>query len=155
MILFLGYLDFFDISSALDLLILALQDFWRMDSEADYGVLNKLARNRIRKDVIARYWDDMLHVAGSLKLGTVNPTQLIQMLQRSGKTTMLGRAIGAFGRIYKTQYFLTYLDDPDYRRRFLTQLNRGESRHSLARAVFYGKRGELHQSHIVKGKKIS
>lgn len=69
--------------------------FWRMDSEADYGVLNKIARNKIRKDIISRYWDDMLRVAGSLKLGTVNPTQLIQMLQRGGKPTMLGR-------IYKT-----------------------------------------------------
>ncbi len=27
----------------------------------------------------------------------------------------------------------------------LTQLNRGESRHSLARAIFYGQRGELRQ----------
>jgi TnpA family transposase len=121
--------------------------FWRMDREADYGVLNNLARNRIRKDVISRYWDDMLRVAGSLKLGTVNPTYLIQMLQKGGKPTMLGRAIGEFGRIYKTKYLLTYLDDSDYRRRILTQLNRGESRHSLARAVFYGKRGELHQSY--------
>jgi TnpA family transposase len=118
-----------------------------MDREADYGVLNNLARNRIRKDVISRYWDDMLRVAGSLKLGTVNPTYLIQMLQKGGKPTMLGRAIGEFGRIYKTKYLLTYLDDSDYRRRILTQLNRGESRHSLARAVFYGKRGELHQSY--------
>lgn len=58
-----------------------------------------------------------------------------------------GQAIGEFGRIYKTQYLLTYLDDPDYRRRILTQLNRGESQHSLARAIFYGKRGGLHQSH--------
>ncbi len=121
--------------------------FWKLDTNADYGILNKLARNKIRQDVICRYWDDMLRVAGSLKLGTVNPTQLIQMLQHGGKPTMLGRAIGEFGRIYKTQYLLTYLDDPDYRRRILTQLNRGESRHSLARAVFYGKRGELHQSY--------
>jgi len=58
---------------------------------------------------------------------------------------MLGRAIGEFDRICKTQYFLTYFDDPDCRSRILTQLNRGESRHRLARAIFYGKRGELHQ----------
>src|SRR5882757_978115 len=31
------------------------------------------------------------------------------------------------------------------RRGTLTQLNRGEGRHSLARVVFYGKRGELRQ----------
>lgn len=32
---------------------------------------------------------------------------------------MLGRVIGEFDRIWKTRYFLTYLDDPDYRRRIL------------------------------------
>ena len=53
---------------------------------------------------------------------------------------MLGRAISEFGRIYKTQYLLTYLDDPDYRRKILTQLNRGESRHSLARHFLWKKR---------------
>ena len=36
-------------------------------------------------------------------------------------------------------------DDEAKRRGTLTQLNRGESRHSVARAVFHGKRGELRQ----------
>jgi TnpA family transposase len=40
---------------------------------------------------------------------------------------------------------LAYIDDENYRRRILTQLNRGESRHSVARAVFHGQRGELRQ----------
>ena len=53
--------------------------FWKLDT-ADYGILNRLAKHRIRKDIIVRYWDDMIRVAGSLKLGTVNPTQLIQTL---------------------------------------------------------------------------
>lgn len=121
--------------------------FWRIDAQADYGVLNGLARQRIRTDLIARHWEDMLRVAGSLKLGTVNATQLIHALQHSGRPTLLGRAIGELGRLYKTRYLLAYLDDDGYRRRILTQLNRGEARHSLARAVFYGKRGELHQKY--------
>jgi hypothetical protein len=37
------------------------------------------------------------------------------------------------------------MDDENKRRRTLTQLNRGEDRHKLARAVFHGKRGELRQ----------
>ncbi|WP_142238909.1 Tn3 family transposase, partial [Bacillus cereus] len=37
--------------------------------------------------------------------------------------------------------------DPAYRRKILTQLNRGESRHSLARALMYGKKGILHQNY--------
>jgi hypothetical protein len=35
--------------------------------------------------------------------------------------------------------------DKNKRRSTLTQLNRGEGRHSLGRAVFHGKRGELRQ----------
>ena len=37
------------------------------------------------------------------------------------------------------------IDDEQYRRRILVQLNRGEGRHQLARIVFHGKRGELRQ----------
>src|SRR5215212_6027594 len=40
---------------------------------------------------------------------------------------------------------LAYIDDESYRRRILSQLNRGEGRHQLARVVFHGKRGELRQ----------
>ena len=36
-------------------------------------------------------------------------------------------------------------DDNSYRRRILTQLNRPESRHALARDVFHGQRGQLRQ----------
>ena len=42
-------------------------------------------------------------------------------------------------------WFWAYIDDEARRRRILTQLNRGESRHALARALFHGKRGELRQ----------
>ena len=38
-----------------------------------------------------------------------------------------------------------HVDDEAYRRRILVQLNRGEGRHRLARAVFHGQRGELRQ----------
>lgn len=50
----------------------------------------------------------MFRVAGSLKLGTVNPIYPIQMLQKVGKSTILGHAIGKFGRIYKIQYHLIF-----------------------------------------------
>jgi len=39
------------------------------------------------------------------------------------------------GRIPKTLYMLAYIDDESYRRRILTQLNRGEGRHSVARGA--------------------
>jgi TnpA family transposase len=66
-------------------------------------------------------------------------------LQGGGRPSTLGRAIGELGRVAKTLYLLNYLDDEAYRRRILTQLNRGESRHAVARAIFHGQRGELRQ----------
>ena len=57
----------------------------------------------------------------------------------------MAQAVAGFGRIEKTLHTLTYIDDEAKRRATLTQLNRGEGRHSVARAVFHGKRGELRQ----------
>jgi TnpA family transposase len=42
--------------------------FWRMDASADYGVLNVISKNRINQDIIIRYWDDFMRVAGSVPL---------------------------------------------------------------------------------------
>ena len=119
--------------------------FWRIDPTADYGALNGLARHRINAHLIITNWDDILRVAGSLKVGTVHASTLIQALQRGGRPTTLGRAISELGRIAKTLYLLNYIDDEHYRRRIQIQLNRGEGRHSVARHVFHGQRGELRQ----------
>lgn len=51
------------------------------------------------------------------------------------------------GRIIKTLYLLNYIDNEEYRRHILTQLNKGESRHSLARTVYYGRRGEIYEKY--------
>ncbi len=119
--------------------------FWQMDPKADYGALNGLARQRINIGRIERNWDDLLRVAGSLKMGTVSASELIRGLQGGGRPSTLGRAIGELGRVAKTLYLLNYMDDEAYRRRILTQLNRGESRYSVARVIFHGQRGELRQ----------
>lgn len=46
-----------------------------------------------------------------------------------------------------TEFDVDFIDDETKRRDTLTQLNRGEGRHSVARAVFHGKRGELRQNY--------
>ena len=100
--------------------------FWRINPRAEYGPLNSLARSRINLQLIRSHWDDILLVAGSLVQGTVRASELIRALQRGGRPSSLA-----------------YIDDEAYRRRILRQINRGEGPHSVARAVFFGKRGEL------------
>lgn len=119
--------------------------FWRIDSRADYGPLNAISAHQLSLQKIAPHWDDMLRLAGSLKLGRVPATGIMRTLQVGDRPTRLAQAIAEFGRIDKTLHTLTYIDDEAKRRGTLSQLNRGEGRHSVARAVFHGKRGELRQ----------
>ena len=104
-----------------------------------------MARHRLKLDLIARHWDDLLRVAASLTQGTVSASALMRTLQTSHQPSALAQAVRELGRIAKTLFLLAYLGDESYRRRILTQLNRGEGRHRLARAIFHGQRGELRQ----------
>jgi TnpA family transposase len=119
--------------------------YWRMDSTADYGLLNSIARHRLRPTLIKDNWDDMLRLAGSLKLGVVQALSIMRTLQIGDRPTKLAQAVAELGRIDKTIHCLTYIDDETKRRRILAQLNHGEDRHKLARFLFHGKRGELRQ----------
>lgn len=121
--------------------------FWRIDSKADYGLLNDISAHNISLQKIEPHWDDMLRLAGSLKLGRVSAAGIMRTLQVGERPTRLAQAIAEFGRIDKTLHTLTYIDDEAKRRGTLTQLNRGEGRHSVARVVFHGKRGELRQQY--------
>jgi TnpA family transposase len=94
---------------------------------------------------IGEHWDDLLRLAGSLKLGVVRAAGLTRTLQTNDRPTKLARALQELGRMVKTLYLLRFIDDEGYRRRILTQLNRHEGRHRLARMIFHGKRGELRQ----------
>ncbi len=117
--------------------------FWRADKTAYYGALDELARGCVELSKIESQWDEMMRMAGSLKLGTIHASELIRSLLRSTRPSGLAQAIMEVGRVNKTLYLLNYIDDEDYRRRILTQLNRGEGRHAVARAICYGQRGEI------------
>ena len=118
---------------------------WRIDPSADYGPLNPLSKNRVQIERIERNWDDLLRLAGSLKVGTISASELIRSLLRGKRPSSMLRGLIELGRISKTLYLLRYIDDEAYRRRILVQLNRHESRHALAREVMHGRRGEIRQ----------
>ncbi|RMS72430.1 hypothetical protein ALP47_200129 [Pseudomonas savastanoi] len=119
--------------------------FWRVDAQADYGELNALAKQCVNLDRITPHWDDVLRLIGSLKLGLVPAMGIMRTLQVDERPTRLAQAIAEIGRIDKTIHTLNFIDDESRRRGTLQQLNLGEGRHSLAREVFHGKRGELFQ----------
>lgn len=123
------------------------QRFWRLDRAADYGALNEVSRNQVNASLISSHWEDILRLAGSLATRAVRASDILRVTQGAGRPSALGRALGEYGRIPKTFHLLTWLDDPSYRRRVGGQLSLQESRHRLARKIFYGHRGELRQAY--------
>jgi TnpA family transposase len=121
--------------------------FYRINPTADYGPLSGIARHRVNTDLIARHWDDLLRMVGSLKLGVVSAHDLMRTFQNSGRNSSLARALAEYGRIGKTLHLLDLVDDEVYRRSLLIQVNTGERRHGLARTVFQGRRGQLRQAY--------
>lgn len=117
--------------------------FWRIDKQADYGPFDAISRHRVDIDLIEKCWDDLLRLAASLKLGRIQASAIMRVLQIKDRPTALARALAELGRLIKTLHVLNYIDDPEKRRRILTQLNRHEFRHRLARRICHGRRGEI------------
>ncbi|GAA1100581.1 hypothetical protein GCM10009642_43880 [Nocardiopsis metallicus] len=118
---------------------------YRTDPAADYGPLNNLTRTRINTGLITDSWDELLRVAASLRSGAVKASELFRYLAGGGTPTPIGRALMELGRLDRSIYLASYFDDELLRRRVNTQLNRQESRHTLARKIFHGQKGELRQ----------
>jgi TnpA family transposase len=85
----------------------------------------------------------MVRVAGSLATNQVRAYDLIRMMMADGRLTGLGSAFAHYGRIFKTLHLLQVIHVEEYRRMIGAQLNIGESRHFLARRVFFGNLGRL------------
>lgn len=71
----------------------------------------------------------------------------MRVLQVKDRTTTLARALAELGRIVKTMHMLGYVDSKEKHRRILTQLNRQEFRHRLARRIYHGDRGEIRKAY--------
>jgi TnpA family transposase len=126
------------------------QRLWRVDTSADYGPLNTAARGKVDFARVRRHWEDVLRVVGSVYSGAVSAYDVLRVLQRDGSPTPLGEAIASYGRIFKSLHVLTFAEDEGYRRDIKSMRNLQEGRHSLAAAIFHGKKGELYQ-HYYKG----
>ena len=116
---------------------------WRVDREANYGPLGDIAEGKINTRIIIENWTDLIRLAGSLKLGHLKAESVMRILQVRDRPTTLAKTLVQLGRLIKTLHILNYVDDAEFRRRILIQLNRQEFRHKLARKIYHGDRGEV------------
>lgn len=122
------------------------QRIYRIDPEQDYGALSSLvgrADRTIDTDVIAEQWDRMGRLYASLESGHVTASVALKRLVAHSAKNRFYRANRELGRIFKTEFILSYMSDPDLRGRIRRGLLKVEQLHALSRDVFYGRRGRI------------
>lgn len=73
----------------------------------------------------------MLRLTGSLKLGYVTASLMVQKLQSYAQQNALARSLQEYGRLVRTLHVLRWYANNEDRRRILRQLNKGEALHDL------------------------
>lgn len=86
-----------------------------------------------------------MRLAHSLREGTVSASLIMGKLSSYSRQNSLATALREMGRIEKTIFILNYISDEALRRKIQKGLNKGEAMNALARAIFFGKQGELRE----------
>ena len=108
-----------------------------------YPTLEPLIAGRIDVPLIRAHWADILRVVASIRTGTVTASVIMRQLASYPRQNGVAAALRELGRMERTLFTLDWIEDPDLRRTTSQELNKGESRNSLARAVFIHRLGEI------------
>ena len=108
-----------------------------------YPALEPMIAGRINVALIRAHWSEILRVVASIRTGTVDrfahhaPTRRLSTAERGGRRAAGTGPTGAHAVHARLD------QEPELRREAGQELNKGEARNSLARAVFIHRLGEI------------
>jgi len=114
-----------------------------IDPDPAYEPLDALIAGTVNMKIVEQHWDEVLRLKASIGAGLVPPSVILKKLAASPRQNRLNQALREMGRIERSIFICDWLLDTKLRRRSHAILNKGESRHALARAVFLHQLGEL------------
>ncbi len=124
---------------------LGKQKLYCLDPKPSYNKLDYKIKpdTKINLKLIQDNWDDILKLVATIKSKTTTASQIFKRLNSYTKEPKLYSALKEFGRIIKTNYILTYIDDVRLRQRIEKQLNKIELSNKFAKAVFFANSQEF------------
>ena len=111
----------------------------------DFPKLKGILQGKINIKIIQENFDDILRLAYSIREGKVSGSLIMGKLGSYAHQNKMASSLRELGKIEKTIFVLDYITDETLRRRVNRGLNKGESMNALARALFFGKRGEFRE----------
>ncbi|WP_242648852.1 Tn3 family transposase [Clostridium perfringens] len=110
-----------------------------------FSNLDGILKGKINEKIIKDNYDEVLRLASSIKEGTVTSSLIISKLASYSRQNSLAVVLREMGKIEKTIFILDYISSEELRRKIQKGLNKGEAMNGLARAIFFGKQGELRE----------
>jgi TnpA family transposase len=110
---------------------------------SDYPILQPMIAGRINVALIRAHWSQILRIIASIRTGTVAASLIMRQLAAYPRQNGVAAALRELGRLERTLFILDWISDPELRRTTGHELNKGEARNSLARAVFIHRLGEI------------
>jgi TnpA family transposase len=123
------------------------QQLYRLNEVETTAQIRGLLKRKLSPKLFLNQWDDLLRVAGSLKLGWVTASLLISKLHALPKQNTLVKSLQEYGRLIKTIFILRYLSSEEFRRQINLQLNKGEALHALRRYLFVANEAQIRKRH--------
>ena len=123
---------------------LADRKLYAFGPASTWPALAPFIAGRPEEKLIAAQWDDVLRLTASVRTGTVSASLMLKRLGAYPRQNGLALALREIGRIERTLFALDWLEQPQLRRQATAELNKGESRNALARAVCFHRLGRLH-----------
>ncbi|MFT7111436.1 MAG: TnpA family transposase [Porticoccaceae bacterium] len=125
----------------------AKQTIYDFDSKKSHTLKGHAIKpsRAIRQKLIKGNWEDILRFMVTIKLKKASASQLFTRLSSYAKQIPLYHALKEFGRIMKSHFILTYIDDVELRQRIEKQLNRVELSNKLAKAIFFANNQEFQE----------
>ncbi len=115
------------------------------DLEEDLPKLSTQLGGAINFALIENHWNEIVRLALSIQEGVVTASLMLRKLSSYPRQNGLALALRELGRVERSLLILDWLSDPMFRRRATRELNKGESRHALAKAVHFYKQGEIRE----------
>lgn len=122
---------------------LAERRLYAFEPTSRWPALAPFIAGRPDDKLIAAHWDEVLRLAASVRTGVVSASLMLKRLGSYPRQNGLAQALREIGRIERTLYTLDWLEQPRLRRQATAELNKGESRNALARAVCFHRLGQL------------
>ena len=122
------------------------QRIYRLDPHREYGALTSLvgrADRTLDLHLVVEQWDRMGQFYASLEGGHTTASVALKRLAGYTAQNRFYRANRDLGRIFKTEFILNYMAQPQLRARIRRGLLKIEQLHALAREVYYGRRGRI------------